>query len=254
MNKRKGSSAIVGIVFIILSLVFITVFRNNAIVVRASISGFFVGIFLVFVKIKYAIPEHITANVMQSTTSTLFNTLKGLNIGGKGIFVPSIGNIKNNKIFVPLHKKTPKLNYKQMDEESIFLTDDFSKDYGVFLNSPGDGLVDMYEEESEINFSNIGGQALCGIIKVMEGLDVVSSIEADFDDGDLKVNFSHSNYEEMCVKIRGAFPAICTQGCCPICSSILSSFAKAEAKPVEIIEVRKEGSVKLRARVLEWEK
>jgi len=253
MNLSKAKSSLIGFVFIAFSIALLLLYRGDQVAERAAFSGMLIGIFLLFMRVRYTIPEQATGRIIESTTSSLNDVVEGLNIRGRGVFLPPKTNVQRDKVFVPLHDDTSSLDLKRIYDKSAFVTDDLTKNFGVLLNSPGGGLLELAENESEAKFKGIGAEMMCETIKIFEGLGFVSSIDATYEENGLDIVYSHSNYGENCSSIRDASPGICTRTCCPICSCILSSFARAEDRPLEILDVKRKNKVHITARYIDLE-
>jgi hypothetical protein len=221
---------------------------------RAALSCLFIGIFLLFSSIRYQVPELVNSSVMGAATRNLYSFVKALELRGSGIFVPKVGVLLHDKCFVPLHEGSSTVKRTLINEEMVLFTQGFAKDYGAFVNSPGCDLIDLFEKESETMFSGIGAMMMCSTVKVAEGLDLVHSIDADYDDEtkSVKIVFRHGAYESMCSSIRREYPDMCTQACCPICSAILGAFARSESSPIQVESVTKDSKVRIKARFMEW--
>ena len=253
MPVKKNTQLLTGIVFIAAACALVAVYGSDPLAVRAAMSAALIGIFLLFVNYKDTIPQKVSAATMTSAALTTSKVLLGLKVKGKGIFLPVAGDTCRAKVFVPLHESTSRVVPALLDEETVFFTEGFSKDFGALLDAPGTGIVDLYELESETEFKDTDGEMMCGTIKIAEGLDIATGVDADLEGDLLKITFSHGPYGEMCKMLRHQRKQLCTQACCPICASLLESFARALGKPVQISEVRRKGAkIFIRAKVLEW--
>ncbi|MBN1786491.1 MAG: hypothetical protein JW825_05865 [Candidatus Methanofastidiosa archaeon] len=251
MNIGKIKSSLVGLAFIAFSVLVLVFYRDDEMAGRAAFSGLLIGIFLLFMRVSYDMPEQISGRIMESTSASLYGVLEGLNIKGKGIFMPPVGPVKDDKVFVPLHREPKSIDLKRIYDKSTFVTDDLSRNFGVFLNSPGGRIIDLMERESGTEFDGMGAELICETLKVLEGLDILSSFDASYDEGEVNISFSHSGLGDSCSRIREDFVGICNMSCCPICSSILSSFARAEKRPLQIVEVERRNKVRIKARYLD---
>ncbi len=254
MNKMNSASTLLGIVFICLSIALFFFYPTDSVGARAALSSLFIGIFLLFSSIHYNVPAQVTSSVIAATTRNLCSFIKGLELRGAGIFIPKLGVLLHDKCFVPLHEGSSTVKKTLMNEEMVLFTQGFAKDYGAFVNSPGGDLIDLLENESETTFAGIGAMMMCSTVKVVEGLDLVHSIDADYDEEtrSVKIVFRHGAYESMCSSLRKETPTMCTQACCPICSCILGAFARAEGAPIQVQSVTKDAKVRIKARFLEW--
>lgn len=237
----------IGFVFIVFSIALLVLYRDDQLAERAAFSSMLIGIFMLFMRFRYTIPEQVTGHVIESTTSSINDVVAGLNIKGKGIFLPPKGDVITDKVFVPLHDKAPSLDIKRIYDKSVFVTDDQAKNFGVLLSSPGGRLLELAERESETGFKGLGAEMMCESIKVLEGLGIVSSLDVTYEDNELDIVFSHSNFDENCTNIREVSPDVCVKTCCPICSCILSAFARADERPIRINEVKRKNKVHISA-------
>lgn len=251
MNIKKMKGSLIGIVFIVLSVVIYALYPDDSIASRGAISTALIGLFLLFMRVNYNVPDEVTGRVIESTTASVYDILSGLHIKGKGIFLPPVGEGGSDRVFVPLHEGSDIPDIKRVYDKSVFVTDNVSKNFGLLLNSPGGGIIDLMEKESDTPFKGIGSDLMCETIKVLEGLDILDSIDADHEEGQLKISFSHSNYDENCERIRNDLQEVCEKSCCPICSCILSSFARSEGRPLQILEVKRKNKVYIKARFLD---
>ena len=255
MKPSKGISSLVGALFIILSVTGYLLYPSEPVMARAALSGIFIGVFLLFSTVRYRMPETVSSAVMASSAASLSSVMQGLELKGTGIFVPRTAALRADKVFVPLHSGPLAIKRALLTEDRVFFTQGFTKDYGAFVNAPGAEVLALCEQEAQASFAGVGAQMMCSMVKIVEGIDLVSSVDADYDEeaGTLKVAFSHGTYDGLCRELRAAHPDVCLQACCPVCATILSSFAKAEDRPLQIYEsTREAGKVRIRARFLEW--
>ena len=255
MKSGKGISSLVGALFILLSVAGYLLYPSEPVMSRAALSGVFIGVFLLFSTVRYRMPETVSSAVMASSAASLSSVMQGLELKGTGIFVPRTAALRTDKVFVPLHTGPLAIKRALLTEDRVFLTQGFTKDYGAFVNAPGSGVLALCEQEAQTSFSRIGAPMMCSAIKILEGLDLVSSVDADYDEGagTLKVTVTHGAHDGMCKDLRAERPDLCLQACCPVCATILSAFARSEDRPLQIYEsVREAGRVRIRARFLEW--
>jgi hypothetical protein len=253
MNKGRLRTLAPGIVFLALCAALVAFYREG-IIFRFGVASGFVGIFLVFISFRYRVPEAVAGRIGLSSTVSLARMLEGLRLEGQGVFLPPVGDDGQSLVFVPLHARTPTLSYSKFDPHAVYITEQFASDHGVLVRSPGADLVTFYEEQTGVSFSEVGGSEAAAMLSIMQGLDLVSSLDADFDEGRLKVTFTHASYGDMCDRVRSVGHDVCLQAGCPLCGSILSAVAKAEGRPIRVTSIERTDRVVLKAEVMEWQR
>ncbi|HOP08864.1 MAG TPA: hypothetical protein PK718_01900 [Candidatus Methanofastidiosa archaeon] len=251
MNIKKMRGTAVGVAFLIFSVALVLAYPDDAIARRAAFSGVLIGIFLLFMHVNYNVPEQMTGHVIESTTASVHDVLNGLNIKGRGIFLPPKRETVHDRVFVPLHEGNDVPDLRRIYDKPTLVTDNASKNFGLLLSSPGGKMMGLLEQESETRFIGMGAGIMCETIKVMEGLGMVDSIDAEYDEGELRVVFRHSNFDENCTRIRAESQGVCEKTGCPICSLILSAFARSEEKPLQVTEISRRNKVYIKGRFLE---
>lgn len=252
-SSYRWVSPLIGMAFIVSSATLYLVLPEEDVAIRAAFSMLLVGIFLLFVRVRYDIPDMVSAHSIESLALSLDRVARGLKLQGRGILIPRGGTLKRDKLFIPLHEGVPMLEKAAMDEETVFITEGFSKDFGAFLESPASGIVDLFEEQGEGAFEDIEEQQACSMVKIAEGLDLMSSVDADIEGDAIKITYSHSTYLDTCESLRKRNDWVCERGTCPLCTSLLAPLARAAGRPMRIETIDKRGKrVTVRARFMEW--
>ena len=193
--------------------------EGNQSVINVGIGGIFLGIIV----LTFSTSDYIKYDAFKAMVLPYFQLCKGLinslELKSKAVYIPAYGNLPEGGIFIPLHDNFD-LDLAKLDENSFFITDvGREREMGLFLAPLGKDLMKMYEEYSEMDFTNAGLHAVENASVVLKSLGLAANVVVE------------EREEQIRVLVEGVKTKICSKTCeqvaCPICSSVLLSIAKS---------------------------
>ncbi len=201
-------------------LAFMGAVSANESMINAGIGGIFLGI----VVLSFSTSDHIKVESFKRTvipySEFAANIVRSLDLKGKSVYIPPYQNMPNGGVFIPVYDDFD-LDLGRLDEETVFLTDTGRvKEMGLVFKPLGAELVKEFEEYSGIDLSDSGLSAVEATSSVLRSIGLAKSVQVYSDGDSLRIYIDGIRFEEMCINR-------CEQIACPICSSVLSSLAKA---------------------------
>lgn len=162
--------------------------------------------------------------VSRPLSRILDSIISDLELEGDPIFIPPFGEISKGGTFIPLHRDF-ELDLTRMSYEFCFLSSAGSeRQIGIFLRSPGEELVERYEEHHEAPLEGLSARELESICDaVLRSLELGKNLRIREEES-IEISF------EPLVELSES--AVLPD---PVSSSVLSALSKATG---ELIRVR----------------
>jgi len=216
---------IASLILLISGLIFTVrgVLSGDSSQLNLGLSAFFLSVILYTFKSG----EYVKKEALEFTNRPLLkiieSMLSDLELEGDAIFIPPFGELSKGGVFIPLHRDF-ELDVTRMSYEFCFLSSVGSeRQMGIFLRSPGEELVERYEDHYEGSIEGLSIQELESICDaVLRSLELGKNLRMRGDEA-IEISF------ELMVELSSErIPD-------PVSCSILSALSKATG---ELIRVR----------------
>jgi hypothetical protein len=214
----------------------------------------FIGLGLVFWGAIFSLSKpgkFVDGSLLDSTASSVYSTLdrliNDLNYTGRGYYIPTYPK----DAFLPEY-------YKNLKESVVFISDEnfaglpaveelaagkfiSEKNRGVFVTSPGSGILNHIENQLNLDFTTIPVQELCGLLPrcMTEFFNLAKEMDLQvLDDSKVRLNVHGILYESLYTPFTrdGAVKKSVSLLGCPVVSAVACAIAKSSGKTVVIQE------------------
>jgi hypothetical protein len=214
----------------------------------------FIGLGLVFWGAIFALSrpgKFVDGSLLDSTANSVYSTLdrliNDLNYNGRGYYIPTYPK----DAFLPEY-------YRNLTESVVFISDEnftglpaveelaagkfiSDKDRGVFITSPGSGVLNQMEKQLNLDFTTISIQELCGLLPrcMTEFFNLAKEMDLQvLDDSKIRLTVHGILYESLYKPFskEGAVKKSVSLLGCPVVSAVACALAKSSGKTVVIQE------------------
>ena len=208
----------------------------------------FIGLGLTFWGAIFALArngKYVESSLLDSTAKSAYSTIdrmiNDLNSNGQGYYIPAYPQDENIPEYL--------INLK---EPVVFISESFdgkpsveelaagkflsTKMRGVFITSPGSGLMAQMEKQLQLDFSKTTIQELCGILPrcITENFNLARVLDMKVLKNGVSLKATGILYESLYSSER-TFKSVSVLGC-PVVSAVASALAKTSGKTVIIKE------------------
>jgi len=185
-----------------------------------------------------------TANSVYSTLDRLINDLK---YNGRGYYIPTypkdaflpdyFKNLKESVVFISDENFTGLPAVEEL-AAGKFLSD---RDHGVFITSPGSGVLNQMERQLNLDFTTISISELCGLLPrcMTEFFNLAKEMDLQvLGESTVRLSVHGVLYESLYVSDAkdGAVKKSVSLLGCPVVSAVACALAKSSGKTVVIQE------------------
>jgi hypothetical protein len=191
--------------------------------------------------------KYVEGSLLDSTANTIYSTLdrmiNELQFNGRGYYIPSY----------PKNAYLPEY-YKNLKDSIVFIADESftglpaieevasgkfisAKDKGIFITSPGSGVLNQIERQLNIDFTTLPLVELCNILPrcMTESNNLAREMNLQIiDESTVQLNASGILYESLYVP--ESMPKSVGLLGCPVISAVACALAKSSGKAVLIRE------------------
>ena len=191
--------------------------------------------------------KYVDSSLLDSTANTIYSTLdrmiNDLRFNGRGYYIPSY----------PKNAYLPEY-YKNLKDSIVFIADEnftglpaveelasgkfiSEKDKGVFITSPGSGVLNQIERQLNIDFTTVPLGELCNLLPqcMTESFNLAKEMNLQIiDESTVQLNASGILYESL--YIPDSMPKSVSLLGCPMISAVACALAKSSGKTVVIRE------------------
>lgn len=195
------------------------------------------GVFLGIVVFTFSTSDYIKYDAFKAVVSPYFEFSRkiadDLGLKNNAVYIPPYDNLPEGGIFIPLHENFD-IDLAKFDKNTMFITDvGREREIGLLLPPLGKELLKMYEEYSEMDFTNAGPSIVENSSAVLKSLGLANSVSVVEEDGKIKIYING-------VKNDNCSPN-CEQIACPICTSLLLAIAKSLQELIAVESFRFDG-------------
>lgn len=246
IRKAKGTSLKIAIVFLILgSLVLVSsVYFNMQILAFIGLSFVFWGAIFSVTRTGRFVDGSLLDSSAEATYSTIDRMINDLRFNGKGYYVPAY----SQNALIPDY-------LKKLRSSVVFISDkDFvglpaveelaagkflsERSRGVFITSPGSGLLNQIERQLKLDFATIQVSELCNLLPrcITEFFNLAKDMEMQvLNDSSVKLRVYGVLFESL-YRPDNIFNSVRMLGC-PVVSAVACALAKSSGKFVVISEL-----------------
>jgi hypothetical protein len=191
--------------------------------------------------------KYVDGNILDSTANTVYSTLdrmiNDLKFNGHGYYIPSYPQ----KAYLPEY-------YRSLKDSIVFIADEnfnglpaleelasgkfiSEQNRGVFITSPGSGLLNQIENQLNIDFSTVPPAELCNVLPrcMTEFYNFAKEMNLQvMDESTVRLNMAGLLYEGL-YKPEDMPKSVSLLGC-PVTSAVACALAKSSGKTVMIKE------------------
>ncbi len=191
--------------------------------------------------------KYVDSNLLDSTANTVYSTLdrmiNDLKFNGHGYYIPSY----------PQNAYLPEY-YKNLKDSIVFIADEnfnglpaleelasgkfiSERDRGVFITSPGSGVLHQIENQLNIDFSTIPPAELCNILprSMTEFFSLAKEMDLQvIDESTVRLSMVGVLYASL-YRLEDMPKSVSLLGC-PVISAVACALAKSSGKTVIISE------------------
>ncbi|MCL1977118.1 MAG: hypothetical protein FWG55_03285 [Candidatus Bathyarchaeota archaeon] len=242
-NRRSSIGAAIGFFVIGVLLLAFSVLYNWQITS-------FIGLGLILWGTVFSLAQpgkYVEGSILDSTANTVYSTLdrliNDLKFNGNGYYIPSY----------PQNAYLPEY-YKNLKDSIVFIADEnfnglpaieevvsgkfiSNRDRGVFITSPGSGILHQIENQLNIDSSTVPLTELCNILPryMTEFFSLAKNMDLQIiDDSTARLSMSGILYESL-YNPENMPKSVSLLGC-PVISAVASALAKSSGKTVIIKE------------------
>ncbi len=177
-----------------------------------------------------------------SSYATIDRMTQDLKCKGRPIYIPPypkkaylpeyLKGLKEMIVFIPVEDTFAMPTVEEMAKKQFLL----ENPKGICIAPPGYGIVNLFEKELKIEFTEIDLERLCSSLPtiVVKNLELAKEIEIGTENDLIHVKIVDSVYKDLYSEQQG-FKTIHSIGC-PLTSAIACALAKTTAKIVTIVK------------------
>jgi len=232
--------ALIGLLMIFLPLLY----GNNDgsledLLQRAGFGFLLMGLLLLFLFSIKTIPRDVSRSFIIDNGENTGRMLKGLNLHGKGIYLPPIGRLKEDRVYVPFEKHD--LPVPDISDDTVFNVGSTGPSMGVSMVPPGKGFVDSVERLTSTSF--IDDELRDGtesLQKLSKGTGMYKNIELKDRKDHIQLKIFYGSDDEGCSEMWKKYDSLHQQTGCPLCSAVICASARMAMTPLRIRKVSRD--------------
>jgi len=234
-RKRRGEPVrkyvlallVFGVIALISSIAF-----TSYILVLVGLGLTFWGTLFLFIKPVTYVKSSLVDSSIVPSLKILDSILTQLNHQGDAVYLPpkSLEDTKEGAIFIGVKKDSVMPAMEGVPQGKFDVNPQ-----GIYLIPPGQGLVNLFEEELGTNFFKTDLYFLQSVLPRLftEDLELAKDFDMEINGDKVHVKIKASVYSDVCSE-ASKLANICSRIGCPLCSAIAYALAKTSGKAVKI--------------------
>ncbi len=242
LKARQKPSNKIGLALVIIGALALVASVTSSSMVLAFIGlglTFWGALFLFVRPIKF-VRGTLLDHTAISSYKTIDRIVEDLNYNGKSVYIPPypqktylpeyLKELKEMIVFIPAKEFTAMPTIEEMAEKQFQLRNP----EGICIASPGSGLVDLFERELKLEFTEIDLDQLYNSLQtvIVRNLELAKDFEINSENNLIHVRIVDSAYKGLYSNEYG-LKSIRSIGC-PLTSAIACALAKTTGKSVTI--------------------
>ncbi len=241
-NETTKAKSQIAATFLILGafLLFISIYFGLQIVAFIGLGLTFWGAIFVVTRTGKFVESSLLESTAKSLYSTLDRMLNDLNYAGHGYYIPALTHntylpdylrsLKDSVVFITDQSFSP----PAIDElvSNKFLS---ARSKGIFITSPGSGIMNEIERKMNLDFTKISLNDLCQVLSrcMTDFLNLAKTMELTIiDSNTVRLILTDVIYESL-YKPENNCHSVSVIGC-PVVSAVACALAKSSGKTVTI--------------------
>ncbi len=209
---------------------------------RAGFGILLVGILILFLFSVRTVPQELTDPFLLVQGKNLARMIEGMNLEGKGVYIPKGGRLLDDRVYVPMEKKALPLPHLSSDQ--VFNVGTTSSSMGISIIPPGKDLVDKVEKDSGKELRNFPLHDATETLEILgKGTGLFKAITVRTKGDRVIVQISHSRLKHVCERLWEDHPDLHERVGCPACSAVLTGVARIAKSPCRIESVKRSSGV-----------
>jgi hypothetical protein len=240
LNRPHIRARIFGVIMLALALVFFALgfyLDQVELFLTLAVGAFFLGVFAMVLVTTKVVPRELDQAIQQGAMENNHNLLKSLNVGGNGVYVPvktAKGRIKDVRVFIP-QKGKRSVKIPAMDDDEVFKTGVNDTDIGVSMVPPGKNLLETFESELGILFTDVEPEELEQYLRsLVTTAGLLKDINIKLEEAKARAILTQGEHSDLCVTAHEKYDRLCSTLGCPLCSSVLCALCLSTSRAVRI--------------------
>ena len=204
-----------------------------------GLSSFLMGLLLMYVPTERTVSPQLVSAFCLSSLANLNSLLEELGVDSKAVYLPTKEEGHQPRAFLPLVRNpdSSHIFLKSLENRGLFIVDSQDPDQtGLLLTPPGHSLATLMEQESGIDFYDVGLDKLEDVLRagLVEALEIVKDIRVIFANESVRVEVGPLVSEELYDMQSKVASSLCSQVGCPLSSAVICAVTKAAKRPVSV--------------------
>jgi hypothetical protein len=243
LKSKRTPSGKIGFILLIVGALTLTgsVINSSAVLAFIGLGLTFWGALFLFARPIKFVKSALLDFTAISTYTTIDRIIQHLNYKGKPIYIPPypkeaylpeyLKGLKEMIVFIPAENTVALPTIEEMAKKQFLL----NNPKGICVAPPGYGLVDLFEKELKITFTQINPEQLYNSLPtvIVNNLELAKELEINPENNLIHLKMIDPAYKDLYAKERG-FKSIHQIGC-PLTSAIACALAKTTGKLVVIV-------------------
>jgi hypothetical protein len=212
--------------------------RTSEFLLRAGFGSLIMGLLVLFLFSIKTVPQELTDPFLLTQGRDLGRLLKGLNLEGRGVYIPAGGRLKEDRVYIPAERAP--LPLPHLVSEQVFNVGTTTPSMGVSIIPPGNALVDRIEGDTgELFRDSSVTDATETLEKLGKGTGLFRSIKIRVSGEIVRIEIENSRLGSVCRTLWEDQPELHERVGCPGCSAVLTATSRIMKGPMRIEKVER---------------
>ncbi|MGA1847841.1 MAG: hypothetical protein ACMUHB_00745 [Thermoplasmatota archaeon] len=205
---------------------------------RAGFGALIMGLLVLFLFSFRTVPQELTDPFLLTQGRNLGRLIKGMNLEGKGVYIPEGGRLKEDRVYIPAEGNV--LPLPPLAAEQVFNVGTTGPSMGISIIPPGKALVDRIETDTGQRFRDSSiSDATEALEKLGKGTGLYKKIGIRVKGEKVSVEIENSRLGAVCSTLWDDYPELHEKLGCPGCSAVLTATSKVMKTPLRIQSVER---------------
>lgn len=235
-GKQKGThqpnfkAKIIGAALIILGLILLI--NQTMFFIKLAFAAILIGVFMILLITEQTVSRKISDAQIEGNLPFIKKMTKELKLTGNAIFLPKSQILSEERVFIPVEKKTDTI-IPYIDDELVFSKGIDGKIQGISV--PPSGLNLLKEIETEASFQDTDLENIEEKLQTFVGMNILKSIILKKQLNNWILELEHY---EPCTILQPT----CSQYPCSACSAVLTAITQAAKQKIIILDEQRKGA------------
>jgi hypothetical protein len=212
--------------------------RTLEFLLRAGFGALIMGLMILFLFSFRTVPQELTDPFLLTQGRNLGRLIKGMNIEGKGVYIPAAGRLKEDRVYIPAEGNV--LPLPPLAAEQVFNVGTTGPSMGISMIPPGKALVDRIEGDTGQFFRDSSiSNATEAMENLSKGTGLFKNIRIRVKGERVSVEIENSRLGAVCSMLWDDYPELHEKLGCPGCSAVLTATSRVMKGPIRIESVER---------------